>query len=856
MGKFSQTKFLSYFAIVSIILVQFGLSVTAQEYIESIDLLIITHEDFISECERLSSWKNSTGMRSAVVTWQNLANEFSGVDLPERIKRGIANLYSSRGVRYVLLVGDADVFPVRYISMDWNVHTPEPGKLPSSDFVYSVSDLYYADLFNSSEDFHDWDFDKNGMYGELWGAWKMSGPINYDRLDMEPDVAVGRVPASTLEEVRNYVDKVISYETHANKQNDWLMNSLLVAEGVHELGQYDLSDEIKAKLTPFGFTTKELYDVDLANPPRPFPDRPEVTKILNELNSGKGYVNFAGHGNPSWLPSFGFTYNDYSVWFSLSNSMIFNASEKVKPSFCTGLVGQYGVGDFDGDGDSDIIFFEWNGTARYSFTATISGETFINLHEFKTDLSPYFAAEPGYPKVGDFNGDGRTDLVQVNRTSGEIYVTLATIGGATFGSPTLWGSSFCIGPYSWVVGDFNGDSYDDLLYRAGPVFYVARSTGSSFLDKVEMLNAVLPVSRIVPGDYDGDSVDDLALIDLTSGNVNGLISTGQDFLLDSSYWYTALCPSDLDYGAEVFSGDISGDGCDDLVLLLRDSHIGGTRKVGDENFWERSDVWVLNSDGIGWCSFTVKHDSFCNQYQIPLISDVNEDGRDDLILFNRHNGCNPFVSLNNKDLYPVLFAASCSTAEFAIVPPWCEYHTTSGVNQTGSNDGTIFPFASFHGIEIRLAPTPHPLQPFDMNCMAERFLVQYNESGAVAYIGGVETLQGYVNDLNINFVEAYTSGENILGNMWNYALQKYLTDNGYGHGEHAIYASSWSDVADYQHPSKVTLFGDPSLRVFSTPEPTTPVPVIIPPIYVVIIGGSFIAAVGVVFAVRRFRLRP
>jgi len=137
----------------------------------------------------------------------------------------------------------------------------------------------------------------------------------------------------------------------------------------------------------------------------------------------------------------------------------------------------------------------------------------------------------------------------------------------------------------------------------------------------------------------------------------------------------------------------------------------------------------------------------------------------------------------------------------------------------------------------------------------ERFLVQYNTSGAVAYIGGVEVLQTFVNDLNTYFVEEYTSGENILGRMWNSALNSYLADKGYGGGEHALFASDWGEVASYHHPSKVSLFGDPSLRVFDTPEPTTPIPTIVPPVYIVIIGGGIIAAVGIVFLVRRIRIR-
>ena len=838
-------------------LFQLGVSVSAQVHIESIDLMIITHEDFVSECERLSLWKNSTGMKSAVVTWQDLVASYPGADLPERIKRGIANWYSSRGVRYVLLMGDADMLPVRYISMDWHAHTPEPDKLDASDFVYSASDLYYADLFNSSEDFDDWDIDKNGMYGELWGAWKMTGlgPINYDRLDMVPDVAVGRVPASTLEEARNFVSKVISYETHATRESPWLRQALLVADGVHELGQYDLSNELEAKLVTFGYSIKELYDVDLSNIPRPFPDNPMCTKIVNALNTGKGYLNFAGHGNPFWAPSFGTTANDYSVWFGLSTGTEFNASQRAKISFCRNQFGKPAIGDFDDDGDSDIIFFQANGSVTYAFANTYDGYTYIVLSEYSKDLSPIFKPEPMYPRIGDFNGDGRSDLVQVNRTSGEIFVALGTIGGSVFGTPTLWGTSFSVGPHSWLVGDFTGDSMDDLIYRQGPAFYVAKSTGSGFEAKVEMLNAVLPESFMVPGDYDGDSIDDLALIDFTYGCVNFLESTGQVFIINSSLYYSGLCPMDIVYGAEIFSGDTQGDGTDDLIIFLKDSRIGAKRTDGTNEYWQRADVLVLPSDGDGWSSPEVWHDSFGTGDKFVDVGDFNDDNCTDIILFNRHEGSDPFDDLHNKDLYPIVFAASCSTAEYAIVPPWCDYLATTGLNMTGCDSNTIFPLTTFHGVTIRLAPTPEPLQPFDRGCMAERFLVQCEEKGAVAYIGGVEVLQGSVNELNKNFIYSYVSGENILGNMWNYALEKFITDNSIGRGEHTMYALDWGDVAMYQHPSKVSLFGDPSLRVFETPEPTTTTSTI-PPIYIVFIGGGIIAGISVIVILRKIHTRP
>ena len=161
MGKIIQPKTIACLVAISVLIFQLGFEVTAQEYVEPIDLLIITHEDFVSECERLASWKNSTGMRSAVVTWQELTH-YAGVDLPEKIKLGILDWLVRYRIKYVLLMGDSDVFPVRYITMDWNCHTPEPDKIDASDIVFSASDLYYADVYNASEDFADWDFDKNG----------------------------------------------------------------------------------------------------------------------------------------------------------------------------------------------------------------------------------------------------------------------------------------------------------------------------------------------------------------------------------------------------------------------------------------------------------------------------------------------------------------------------------------------------------------------------------------------------------------------------------------------------------------------------------------------------------------------
>jgi len=61
--------------------------------------------------------------------------------------------------------------------------------------------------------------------------------------------------------------------------------------------------------------------------------------------------------------------------------------------------------------------------------------------------------------VGDFNGDGKSDLATANSRSTNVSVLLGT-GTSSFGTAT----NFSVGssPLSVTVGDFNGDGKSDL----------------------------------------------------------------------------------------------------------------------------------------------------------------------------------------------------------------------------------------------------------------------------------------------------------------------------------------------------------------------------------------------------------
>jgi hypothetical protein len=77
-------------------------------------LLIITPYDFISIMNRLAEHKNSTGIPTKLVSLEAVYNTYEGLDEAEQVKRCLVDYQSKSKIKYALLVGDSDRFPVRY----------------------------------------------------------------------------------------------------------------------------------------------------------------------------------------------------------------------------------------------------------------------------------------------------------------------------------------------------------------------------------------------------------------------------------------------------------------------------------------------------------------------------------------------------------------------------------------------------------------------------------------------------------------------------------------------------------------------------------------------------------------------
>lgn len=269
------------------------------------------------------------------------------------------------------------------------------------------------------------------------------------------------------------------------------------------------------------------------------------------------------------------------------------------------------LADFDGDGHRDLVVAQQRNPAT-GFLTILSGApagTFVGEH--------YVGDAPGAvrrhfpPIAGDFNGDGRPDLVALNTSTGTWAAQLMAANGTVTEA-----ASFTDSGTSYAAADFNHDGKMDLLFGANGSAQCVRGNGDGTF-QTPTSSVFGGSSYLIAADFNHDGNPDVAGVTFTPSSVHvGLGKGDGTFLADQAFTVA-------DYPQYLQAADLNADGNIDLVTVNR--NVQGSVPVGNLS------VLLGNGDGTFQTARTV---SVGGEPTTVVAADFNGDGNLDLAVGN------------------------------------------------------------------------------------------------------------------------------------------------------------------------------------------------------------------------------
>jgi hypothetical protein len=271
------------------------------------------------------------------------------------------------------------------------------------------------------------------------------------------------------------------------------------------------------------------------------------------------------------------------------------------------------IDDFNNDRKLDIAVINY-GTNEIVILFGFGDGTFFLGSAFSTGIE----SQPNTLATGDFNKDGRLDIVVANPGSNNIGVFLGS-GNEPFSGE--WGMFIDDGsqPYSVAIGDFNNDGQSD----------------------------------IVAADYGADNI--VILVGTGEGNGNGEIMSTYSTGVNSAPYFVAIGDFNNDNQSDIVVTNSQTDniaiffGYGNGTFAVGTKHSTGTRSrpyalaIADFNHDNMSDIVVANSGTNNvLILYGFGNGTFGNEESYPLgydyrpyavtVTDLNQDGWMDIVI--------------------------------------------------------------------------------------------------------------------------------------------------------------------------------------------------------------------------------
>ena len=277
--------------------------------------------------------------------------------------------------------------------------------------------------------------------------------------------------------------------------------------------------------------------------------------------------DFNGDNKPDIVTS-NFGNNRVSVLLNTSSGGTLNFAAPVSYGAGTDTVA-VAVADLNGDNKLDLVTANIGAEAKSSLGVLLGNGD----GTFQPVTFVAAGANPNNLAIGDLNGDNIPDLAvtysaNTGLTANKVGVLLGK-GDGTFGIPTL----ISVGetPSSVTMADFNGDHKLDLAvtnFNSGTVSILLNNGNASFTTKKAGTYDVggKPLSAVA-ADFNGDGKMDLAVASQGTDQVTILLGNGNGTFHSGSKKQLVINLSGTPAG-EMAVGDFNGDSLPDLAVPI------------------------------------------------------------------------------------------------------------------------------------------------------------------------------------------------------------------------------------------------------------------------------------------------